>query len=142
MTKKNIHTYIYVDLVLLYSQYICFMWFIEHYPFSPNKKQCSFYPSKGRKYNGLSCVLLRVRSALLTEMFYYCEGECEVAMSDGERGIREEESAAAHQAIITRLRGDLRCERYSARMHLGRSIQPPQSLPHIQTQSHIIYFGV
>lgn len=44
------------------------------------------------------------------EIFYCCGGECEVARSGGRGGIKVEDSSEAHQAIITRLGGDLRFE--------------------------------
>lgn len=46
------------------------------------------------------------------EMFYCCGGDCEVARSSGRGGIKVEDSREAHEAIITRLIGYLRCERY------------------------------
>lgn len=61
-----------------------------------------------------------------------------------------EDSREAHKAIITRLAGDLRCERYCTcmLMHIGRPISPspthppkPYNLPcHIESQNLLIIF--
>lgn len=68
--------------------------------------------------------------------FCCCGGECEVARLGGRRGIKVKDSSEAHQAIIKRLGGDLRCERYCTQMlmHIDRPILP--SPTHSPTRKH------
>lgn len=68
--------------------------------------------------------------------FCCCGGECEVARLGGRRGIKVKDSSEAHQAIIKRLGGDLRCERYCTQMlmHIDQSCPLPLTLLHTNTK--------
>lgn len=100
---------------------------------------CSFYPVC-KDYTGSLLLMKEIQHfiwfavlklpGLKTEIFYCCGGDCKVARSDGRGDIKVEDSREAHQAIITRLGGDLRCERYRTWMLMHTGLSFSCSLKH------------